>query len=531
MNDPDLVFVGSGVNSLVGAALAARAGAKVAVFERQAHLGGNVLTAELTEPGFLHDVYSGFHPLFLGSPAYPHLKDDLAAEGLVYRNTDHPTAAVLPDHRAAVLFTDRERNEAAFDAALDGDGGRYRRAMGRFEEMARLGFGALAEELWPSGGAKILGGQAWDDGGLEPTLSRFSLLLEPARAWLEDTFAAPAHRALLAPWVLHLGLGPDDAASAFVDQIIVASTEQGGMPVPEGGGARLVDALVARIEAFGGRLYPESDVGAVIVDGGEARGVRLADGTEVRAGRAVICNVTPTQLYGRLLPAEAIPAEIAAQARRFRYGRANMQLHLALSEAPRWRGPHAEALGRTALVHVTDGLDGVSRAVNEAVRGLLPARATVVVGQHCALDPTRAPDGSATLWIQLQELPREPLGDAAGELDVRGGWGERDLAERYADRIQARLGEHIENLDDALTGRAIVSPSDLERANCNLVGGDPYSGACQLDQFLLWRPLRGLRRHHTPVERLHHIGASTHPGPGLHGTSGYLVARELGYVD
>ena len=130
---------------------------------------------------------------------------------------------------------------------------------------------------------------------------------------------------------------------------------------------------------------------------------------------------------------------------RFRYGRAGMQIHLALDELPVWAGPEADRLARTAIVHVTPGLDGVSRAVNEAERGLLPAEATIVVGQPCAVDPSRAPDGKWIVWIQLQELPAGRVkGDAAGELDVGDGTWTEELREAYADRICARLGEQLD---------------------------------------------------------------------------------------
>src|SRR4029434_3438037 len=101
-----------------------------------------------------------------------------------------------------------------------------------------------------------------------------------------------------------------------------------------------------------------------------------------------------------LLSERDAPANERRAAERFRYGRGEMQIHLALSELPRWRGD--ERLARTPIVHVTPGLDGVSRAVNEAERGLLPAEATIVVGQPTTMDPTRAPEGAGLLWIQLQ---------------------------------------------------------------------------------------------------------------------------------
>jgi phytoene dehydrogenase-like protein len=256
----------------------------------------------------------------------------------------------------------------------------------------------------------------------------------------------------------------------------------------------------------------------LLVEDGIARGVRTADGETVNVRRAVIANVTPTQLYGRLLGD-------AETARHFRYGRAEMQIHYALSEPPRWDGD--ERLGATAVVHVTPGLDGVSRAVNEAERGLLPVEATMVVGQPLTMDPSRAPEGAGLLWIQLQELPWRIKGDAAGELDVGGGTWTEELRERYADRIQARLARHVPNLESSVRARAVLSPADLEAANVNLYHGDPYGGALALDQNFLWRPFPSSPGHATPVEGLWHIGASTHPGPGLGAGSGTIVAKQL----
>jgi phytoene dehydrogenase-like protein len=177
-------------------------------------------------------------------------------------------------------------------------------------------------------------------------------------------------------------------------------------------------------------------------------------------------------------------------------------------------------------VHVTPGLDGVSRAVNEAERGLLPAEATIVVGQPLTIDPSRAPDGKGMLWIQLQELPWRVKGDAAGELETGGTWDD-DLRERYADRIQARLARHLPNLESSIVRRDALGPHDLERLNVNLRHGDPYGGALALDQNFLWRPFAASPGHATPVAGLWHIGASTWPGPGLGAGSGTLVAREL----
>jgi phytoene dehydrogenase-like protein len=308
-------------------------------------------------------------------------------------------------------------------------------------------------------------------------------------------------------------------------RVIAFAIEAGGMPVPRGGGARLVGALVRLIKDQGGVCETGRDVERVLVANGRAQGVRLSNTDVVTAQGAVVCNVTPPQLYGRLLADGHVPASVRDAGMRFRFGRSEMQIHFALSEPARWAA--SEELGKTAIVHVTPGLDGVSRAVNEAERGLLPAEATIVVGQPLTVDESRAPAGRGLLWIQLQELPWRVKGDAAGEIDVGDGTWTESLRERYADRIQARLARHIPGLESSILGRVVLSPADLQAANINLAQGDPYSGSLALDQNFAWRPFAEQPGHRTPIPGLFHIGASTWPGPGLGAGSGTLVAEEL----
>ena len=507
----DAVVVGSGINSLACAAFLARGGWSVRVLEREDELGGAIRTAELTEPGYLHDVFSAWHPLWVGGAAHAELGEELAARGLEYLNTDHPSATLFPDGEAAFLLRSTDANVAEL-------GEDWRGAVESFFPNADLAFGVLGTELWSRDGLG-LALRAYRRLGRRGAAEFVGDVLTSSRDWLTQTFSSERAHGLLAPWVLHTGLGPDAAGSGFMTQVIGVAVQEGGMPIPRGGGARLVDALVRLIEDHGGTCETGRDVERVLVRDGKATGVRLVDGDEVPSARAVVANVTPTQLYGRLLDGHE---ELG---RRFRYGRSEMQIHFALSEPPRWEGD--ERLGQTAIVHLTPGLDGISRAVNEAERGLLPAEATVVVGQPLTMDPSRAPEGAGMLWIQLQELPWRVKGDAAGELDPGDGSWTEELRERYADRIQARIARHVPNLESSLRRRVTLSPADLQAANINLQHGDPYSGSLALDQNLLWRPLAASPGHSTPVKGLWHIGASTHPGPGLGAGSGTLVAKRL----
>ena len=518
----DAVVIGSGHNGLVAAAYLARAGWRVEVLERNPQPGGAVATEELTQPGYRHDTFSSWHPLFHTSAAWAELGEELRARGLQYVNAEDVVTASATPHDAVIAHRDPERT--AQGLAVDSDRDAY------LEDVSALGaqmdvIGELLGTRLGSAHAARLTATLARRLGLRDGLAFGATLASSARGWLESRFEGRELADLLAPWVLHTGLTPDDAGGGFQLLALAGALHQIGMPVVKGGSDNFVTAFVRLIEDNGGAVRVDVEVDRIEVRDGRAAGV-VAGGEQILAERAVIANTTPTQLYGRLLPAGAVPARATEEARRFRFSRrAGMQIHLALSEPPRWRAD--ERLAQAAIVHLTGGLNAVSLACAQARAGLLPAEPTIVCGQPTALDPSRAPEGAAIIWVQLQEVPYKPVGDAAGEIDVADGTWTPDLEGAYADRIVSHLSRQIENLPAAIAGRAILSPATLERRNPNFVRGDIYAGAMDLDQSYLWRPLPSYGSHATPLDGLYQCGASTYPGPGLNTASGRIVAMQL----
>ncbi|MDW6024676.1 NAD(P)/FAD-dependent oxidoreductase [Mesorhizobium sp. BAC0120] len=523
MTTADHIIVGSGINALVCAAMLAGKGAKVLVLERNDRIGGCIRTEGITAPGFVHDVMATTFVLFTTGPAYAALGKDLARHGLEFCNTDAPTGVLRPDGSYLIQRMNQPANIAAFNAAAAGNGDQYGRDVGEIGKNAGLLFGLLGGGLWSWPTLKLLAGEAWRRGprGLAGFLGE---ALVPARGWLETCYQSETMRALWAPWVLHAGLGPEDAFSGQIAKVIAFALEVAGAPIVKGGAEKLTAAFEALIKERGGEIRTGADVAYVARKNGRAVGVRLASGEEISAAKSVICSVTPTQLYERLLGDQPSTTHTES-VQRYRYGKGNFQIHYALDRPPAWRG---EGLGKVALLHLTPGLDGVSKACNEATRGMLPEVPTICVGQPHALDPSRCPEGKAILWLQLPEAPRHVRGDAAGALEVPsdGKWTEA-LREAYADRAEAILTSHIDGFRESVIARRAYSPADLEAMNINLVGGDPYGGSSTIDQAFLWRPFKGSVNHETEVKGLYHIGASTHPGAGLGGGSGFLLAQRL----
>ena len=511
------VIIGSGINALVAAAMLGLKGDRVTVLERSDRAGGCLRSDDLL-PGFTHDVMAATWVLFMTGPAGAVLGPHLARHGFEYCHSPHPTAVLRPDGSALVAAMDRAQNVAAFEALAVGDGARHAADVGAVEADAAFVFALLGGSLWSWSTARLLFGQVRKR-GLRGLAAWIGAALVPARGWLE-TYASPMVQALWAPWVLHCGLTPESTYSAQIGKVVAFAVEAAGAPVVKGGAAAAVAAFRGLIEETGGKIRCGADVERIVVSHGRVQGVRLLGGEEI-ACRSVLASVAPGQLYGRLLAHETLPQDQAA-AQAFRHGRGNFQLHYALERPPEWRTP---GLADVALIHLADGIDSVSKSANEAERGMLPALPTICVGQPSALDASRCPPGKAVLWLQIPDAPRKIRGDAAG---VIAGQDWNTVREAFADRIEAVLARHINGFEQIKLARRAYSPTDLEALNINLVGGDPYGGACSIDQFFIWRPFAHSTNGTGSVRGLVQIGASTHPGPGLAGGSGFNAAKGLG---
>ncbi|HWU64812.1 MAG TPA: NAD(P)/FAD-dependent oxidoreductase, partial [Ensifer sp.] len=373
MSDPDYIIVGSGINALVAAAMLGKKGKKVLVLERNAQIGGCLRTEEITAPGFVHDVMATTMVLFVTSPAFAALGKDLEARGLEFCHSATPTGVLRPDGSHTILAMNRAENVANFDRLAPGDGQAFDREMNRFGGNAGFVFGLLGGNLWSMATAKLVAKEAWSR-GLKGLASFFGEALAPARSYLDTTYQSDEMKALWAPWTLHCGLGPESSYGAEMVKVIGFAIELAGCPIVKGGAVNLLKAFEKLIKDQGGAIVTGADVDEVILaPGGKASGVRLTDGRTYEAGAGVVASMTPDQIYKRLLKsgAAALPDYVKDGLKAYRYGKGNMQIHYALKAPPRWKA--GEALGKVALLHLTPGLDGVSRSANEAERGLLPA--------------------------------------------------------------------------------------------------------------------------------------------------------------
>jgi phytoene dehydrogenase-like protein len=502
MDDVDAVVIGAGHNGLVAATMLADAGWRVLVCEATSAPGGAVASAELAAPGYVADLCSAFYPLAAASPALRSLR--LEDHGLTWRHAPAVLAHVFPDGRHAVLTRDVDataRSVAEF-AAADADAWHA-----EFAFWQRVRDDVLDAVLSPFPPVRAGVRLARTLGAAE--LSRFARRLTlPVRTLTDERFAGDGAKALFAGNTMHTDLGPDDAGGGVFGWLLTMLGQEVGFPVPEGGAGQITAALVRRLTARGGRVDCDRAITSVLIAGGQALGVRDADGQLVRARRAVLADVPAPTLYRDLVGESHLPARLAADLANFHWDDATIKVDWALSAPIPWSAP---AVGAAGTVHLGVDVNGMADAANDLACGRVPRDPFVLLGQMTTADPTRSPAGTEAVWAYTH-VPR-------GEQ-----WHETRLR-RHADRMEQVIEAQAPGFRSLVVGRAVSGPAELATHNPSLVEGAINAGTAAIHQQLVFRPLPGLARADTVVDRLFLAGASAHPGGGVHGAAGANAAR------
>ncbi|MBV9594229.1 MAG: NAD(P)/FAD-dependent oxidoreductase [Actinobacteria bacterium] len=505
---PDAVVIGSGPNGLVAANVLADAGWDVLVLEAAEHAGGTTRSDHSVHPDFVTDLFSAFHPLAAASPVLAGL--DLHEYGLRWVRPAAAYAHVWPDDRSAAVWQDRHRTAADIDAFASGDGQAWLQLAERFDGIRDDLLSALMTPFPPLrsglGLARRLGAAE---------LLRFArLCVLPVRRFGDEEFAGEAGPLLFAGNALHADLGPEGAGSAIYGYLLTMLAQSVGFPVPEGGAGRIATALADRLGARGGQLRLSAPVESVVVAGGRALGVRLAGGEAIRARRAVVADVSAPALYRDLVGFDRLPARLIGDLARFQWDAATLKLNWALAAPIPWTvGPPHSA----GTVHLGVDLNGLSTYAVDLAAHRLPREPFLLLGQMTTSDPTRSPDGTESAWAYTH-LPE-------------GTRLSTEELHEHVERMESIVERHAPGFRDSVLARTIQAPADLQAADANLRSGAVSGGTAAIHQELIFRPLPGLGRAETPIDRLYLSSASAHPGGGVHGGPGANAARAALFRD
>jgi len=460
---PDAVVVGSGPNGLSAAIELARAGLRVHVHEAEPTIGGGTRSAELTLPGFLHDVCSAIHPMAAASPFFSQLR--LAEHGLEWVHPEIELAHPLPDGTAVAVV--RSVEETA--NGLGADAPAYRRVVAplaaRFQEL-------LADALGPM-----------------LRLPRHPLLLGRfgVRAMLPSSrlpFRGERARALVAGLAAHSFLPLEAPLTASFALMLGVAAHAAGWPIARGGSQRIADALAATLRALGGEI---------------AAGDRVDSLEQLGPARAILFDTSPATLDR--IAKDRLPARYRRALRRYRRGPAVFKIDYALGGPVPWRATECR---RAGTVHVGGTFEEIAAGEAEVNRGGHPEQPFVLVAQQSLFDDTRAPAGKHTLWAYCH-VPNGSTVDMTA-------------------RIEAQIERFAPGFRDLVLARAVAGPREVEAHNANCAGGDIAGGAHDGLQFFA-RPVLAFDPYATPARELYLCSSSDPPGGGVHGMCGLHAAR------
>jgi phytoene dehydrogenase-like protein len=461
----DAVVVGAGPNGLAAAVVLAESGHSVLVLEAKDTIGGGCRSAELTLPGFQHDICAAIHPMGMVSPLFRRLP--LEQFGLTWMQAPAPLAHPFDDGSAAVLH----RSLFATAATLGEDGEQWIALMKPLLASADSLFGEVLRAVRvPKHPLKM---------------ARFGALgLRSCASLVRSRFRGPQARALFSGCAAHSFLPLDAFASASFGLVLALVGHATDWPCAQGGSQRIVDALAGYLQSLGGAV----EVG---------REVRTLQ--DLPESRTVLFDLPPRAVDR--IAGNALPERFRRQLCAFRHGPGVFKVDWALEAPIPWKAPDCL---RAATVHLGGTFEEIATSERDASSGRVTERPFVLVAQQSMFDATRAPAGRHTGWAYCH-VPHGSTVD-------------------MTDRIERQVERFAPGFRDVILARRTMSPADIEAHNANMIGGDVGGGANDLAQ-LLFRPTMRWNPYTTPNPRWFLCSSSTPPGGGVHGMCGYWAAQ------
>ena len=512
----DVVIVGGGHNGLACGSYLAKAGQKVLVLEARDVIGGGCATKEVAAPGFRHNFHSNFHGIIHMGPVYRDL--ELERYGATYLWPENQFGHVFPDGRALVCSRDLDTTVERIARFSKRDADTFREVAQVYLEVLRDGFipAMFAPPGPPSGDLAPLEGSS--DG-----LGLIRQFLTAPNHVARDLFESPEVQTWVGFWVAQLaGTGDVFGLGANYPVMVAGSMEPYGWAICEGGSNHLAQAMASFLRDHGGEIRLDSPVARIEVDGDGARSVKLGDGTSIPVEGTLISNLDPKHTFLELVGEDALDETMRHACRRWRYDIMSMFcVYLALDAPVRWKAAEFEpAVQRCFAVSLCESLDVLDDNASDCRLGVPPRQPGLFTVHPSVFDPSLCPPGKeATFCEQIAPYELRDGGPAAWE----------GLQEEYAAVVLDRWRPYLESglEPEAIVGRYISSPIDIERVMPSMRHGDWNHGEMSQDQLGVFRPFHEYPPYRTGFSNVYMCGASTHPGGSIGGACGYNAATVI----
>ncbi|HEX2088629.1 MAG TPA: NAD(P)/FAD-dependent oxidoreductase [Actinomycetota bacterium] len=513
----DVIVVGGGHNGLTCACYLAKAGKRVLVLEARDVVGGGCATKEVAAPGFRHNFHSNFHGIIHMGPVYQDL--ELERYGATYVWPENQFAHVFPDGKALVCSRDLDQTVANIARFSKRDANTFRDVALQYREVLEQGM-IPAMFSAPQAPSKDIAPLEESTEGLGMLRHFFSSPNHVAR----DLFETPEVQTWIGFWVAQLaGTGDVFGLGANYPVMIAGSMQPYGWAICVGGSNNLAQAMAKFLTDHGGEIRLDAPVRRIEVSGGAATAIELNDGERLAVGEAtVVSNLDPRHTFLELVGESELPASFAPAVKRWRYDVMSMFcVYLALDAPVRWKAAEWDpAVERCFAVSLCESLDVLDDNASDCRLGIPPRQPGLFTVHPSLFDSSLAPEGKEACFCE--QIAPYDLREGGPEAWEKEKW---EYAEVVLDRWRPYLASGLE--PEAVVGRYVSSPIDIERIMPSMKHGDWNHGEMSQDQLGIFRPFHEYPPYRTAFENVYMCGASTHPGGSIGGACGYNAANAI----
>jgi phytoene dehydrogenase-like protein len=462
--DYDAVVVGSGPNGLAAAILMQQQGLSVLVIEGKDTIGGGLRSAELTLPGFTHDICSAIHPLAVASPFFRTLP--LANHGLEYL---YPTfAAAHPFDGGTAAFLDQSIQKTA--AQFGADETKYADLM------------QSVTQAWPLIENDTLGPLSFPKHPF--VMAGFGLKALTSASYFANRFKTKEARGLFGGMAAHAIQPLSNLSTTAIGLVLMAAGHLKGWPVPKGGSSAIANALARYFMSIGGKIQT---------------GTFIKSLDQLPSAHAVLFDITPKQLLQ--IAGHKFSSIYKWQLERYRYGMGVFKVDWALDAPIPFA---AEACRQAGTIHLGNTFEEIAEGELMTSRGRQADKPFVLLAQQSSFDPTRAPAGKHTAWAYCH-VPNGSTQD-------------------MTDAIERQVERFAPGFRDTILAKHTMDTAQVQEYNPNYIGGDINGGIIDIGQ-LFTRPALRWSPYKTSAKGLYICSSSTPPGGGVHGMCGYSAAK------